>query len=171
MDISADMRRDGAAETLPELTLSRLINAPPALVFKLWTEQEHAARWWGPQGFTAVSCRLEGRPGGTFRIAMRAPDGTVHTKRGIYHEVVPPELLVFSYAWEDANGETGRAMRVTVTFTAHGQRTLLTLHQIGFESVTARDLHQGGWTSCLERFGEYALTPREVGQTVSTHYR
>ncbi len=159
MSAPADARRDNAAATLPELTVSRLIDAPPALVFRLWTEQEHAARWWGPQGFNAVSCQLDGRPGGTFRIAMRAPDGSVHTKCGVYHEVVPPELLVFTYAWEDAHGNTGPWMRVSVTFAARGRRqTLLTLHQTGFESMAARDIHQGGWTSCLARFGEYAAT-------------
>ena len=89
---------------------------------------------------------------------MRAPDGTEHTKRGVYHEVVPPELLVFTYAWEDANGDIGHEMRVTVTFAARGQKTLLTLHQTGFQSVVARDLHQGGWTSCLERFAGYAVS-------------
>src|SRR5438105_2606737 len=107
MGVFTDARREDAGATLPELTVSRLIEAPPALVFKLWTEQDHAARWWGPQGFTDVSCRLDGRPGGTFRIAMRAPDGSVHTKQGVFHEVVPPELLVFTYTWEDPDGRLG----------------------------------------------------------------
>jgi uncharacterized protein YndB with AHSA1/START domain len=142
----------------PELTVSRLIDAPPALVFKAWTQQEHAARWWGPQGFTAVSCRLDASLGGTFRIAMRAPDGTVYTKRGVYREITEPERLVFTYAWEDANGDLGHEMRVTVTFEAQGQQTLLTLHQTGFEDVPERDSHQSGWISCLERFAEYMLT-------------
>jgi uncharacterized protein YndB with AHSA1/START domain len=158
-----DARRPGGGAIQPELTVSRLIDAPPALVFKMWTEQEHAARWWGPQGFTAVSCRLEGRAGGTFRIAMRAPDGTVYTKRGLFHEVVPPKILVFTYAWEDANGNPGHEMRVSLRFEAEGQKTLLTLHQTGFESVTERDSHQDGWTSCLERFAGYTVSVRQGG--------
>ncbi len=157
MGISANARHGGVA-TLPELTVTRLIDAPPALVFKLWTEQEHAARWWGPEGFTAVSCRLDGRPGGAFRIAMRAPDGVVHTKRGVFHEVVPPQLLVFTYAWEDARGHLGHEMRVTLTFSLRGQQTLLILRQTGFESVAERDTHQVGWTSCLGRFAGYAAS-------------
>jgi uncharacterized protein YndB with AHSA1/START domain len=138
-----------------ELVVSRLIDAPRALVFKAWTQQEHAARWWGPQGFTTVSCRLDASLGGTFRIAMRAPDGEVFTKCGVYREVAEPERLVFTYAWEDANGNLGHEMRVTVTFEAQGEQTLLTLHQTGFETVPARDSHLSGWTSCLERFAEY----------------
>lgn len=146
-------------DTAPlELVVSRLIDAPHALVFKAWTLQEHAARWWGPQGFTTVSCRLDASPGGTYRLAMRAPDGTVYTKRGSYREIVDPERLVFTYAWEDANGNLGHEMLVTVTFEAQGQQTLLTLHQTGFEDVPERDSHRGGWTSCLQRFAGYMTT-------------
>jgi uncharacterized protein YndB with AHSA1/START domain len=94
---------------------------------------------------------------------MRAPDGTVYTKRGVYHEVVPPELLVFTYAWEDVDGSLGPEMQVTVTFTAQDRKTLLTLHQSGFENAAARDIHQVGWVSCLGRFAEYATSVRPVG--------
>jgi uncharacterized protein YndB with AHSA1/START domain len=44
---------------------------------------------------------------------------------------------------------------VTVTFTDLGGKTRLTLHQVGFESVLAREAHRGGWTSCLERLAEH----------------
>jgi uncharacterized protein YndB with AHSA1/START domain len=138
-----------------ELVVARLIDAPPALVFKAWTQQEHAARWWGPQGFTIVSCRLDATPGGTYRVAMRAPDGTVRTKRGVYREVIAPERVVFTYAWENADGNPGHEMHITVTFEARGEQTLLTLRQTGFEDIPERDSHRSGWTSCFERFAEY----------------
>jgi uncharacterized protein YndB with AHSA1/START domain len=144
-----------AADTsLLELEVARLIDAPRPLVFQAWTRPEHAARWWGPQGFIVESCRLDATVGGSYRVAMRGPDGTVRTKRGVYREVVVPERLVFTYAWEGANGDPGHEMRVTVTFEAQGERTLLTLRQTGFENVPERDSHRGGWTSCLERFAE-----------------
>ena len=147
------------AETAPlELVVSRLIDAPRALVFKAWTQQEHAARWWGPQGFAVVSCRMDATQGGTYRVSMRSPEGTVLTKRGVYREVVAPERLVFTYAWGDADGNLGHEMRITVTFEAQGHQTLLTLRQTGFEGVPEHDSHRGGWTSCFERFGEYMLT-------------
>jgi len=143
-----------------ELVVSRLVDAPPALVFKAWTQQEHAARWWGPAGFTIESCRLEATLGGTYRVAMRSPEGTVRTKRGTYREIVPPERLVFTYAWEDADGNPGHEMRITVTFELQGHQTLLTLRQTGFEDAPERDSHRGGWTGCFERFAEYMLTPQ-----------
>jgi uncharacterized protein YndB with AHSA1/START domain len=143
-----------------ELVVSRLIDASPALVFKAWTQQEHAARWWGPAGFTIVSCRLDAMPGGTYRVAMRSPDGIVRTKRGTYREVVAPERLVFTYAWEDTDGNPGHEMLITVTFEPQGDQTVLTLRQTGFADAGERDSHRGGWTSCFERFAEHMLATK-----------
>jgi uncharacterized protein YndB with AHSA1/START domain len=89
---------------------------------------------------------------------MRAPEGTRHCRQGIYREVVKPERLVFTFAWEDANGVPGHRMVVTVNFAETGGKTRLALHQAVFESVKARDEQQRGWSSCLERFTEYLAT-------------
>ena len=78
---------------------------------------------------------------------MRAPDGSEHRKRGVYREIVEPERLVFTYASEDADGNPGHETLVTVTFADVGGQTKLTLHQGVFESVVARNAHEGGWTS------------------------
>ena len=138
-----------------ELVITRVLDAPRSLVFKLWSRPEHLARWWGPQGFTTISCEMDVRPGGAWFRCMRSPEGTLYTKRGIYREIVPPKRLVFTYVNEDADGRLGPETLVTVTFEEHGAKTRLTLHQSGFESVSERDAHAGGWTSCLERFAEY----------------
>jgi uncharacterized protein YndB with AHSA1/START domain len=141
-----------------QLVVSRLIDAPRTMVFKAWTQQEHAARWWGPLGFTIESCRMDATPGGAYRVAMRGPDGIPRTKRGVYREIVEPERLTFTYAWEDADGNPGHEMHITVTFEEQGQHTLLTLRQTGFEDIAERDSHRSGWTGCLERFAEYMAT-------------
>jgi uncharacterized protein YndB with AHSA1/START domain len=138
-----------------ELVVERVFDAPRRLVFRLWTQPEHAARWWGPQGFTTLLCQMDVRPGGAWRRRMRSPDGAVHVKRGVYREVVEPERLVFTYADEDAHGRLGRETLVTVSFAEAGGKTKLTLHQAAFDTAAARDAHQGGWTSCLERFADY----------------
>jgi uncharacterized protein YndB with AHSA1/START domain len=138
-----------------ELVITRIFDAPPRLVFKAWTEPERLVRWWGPQGFTTPSCKLDVRPGGAWRICMRAPDGTDLWLQGAYREVVEPERLVYSWAWEDAEGDPGHETLVTVTFAKHGEKTKLTVHQAVFESVKARDMHQGGWTVALNHLAEY----------------
>jgi uncharacterized protein YndB with AHSA1/START domain len=138
-----------------ELTVTRVLDAPRELVFRAWTDPEHAARWWGPQGFTTISCEMDVRSGGAYRACMRSSEGTLHCRRGIYREVVAPERLVFTFAWEDAQGKPGHETVVTVTFDDIGGKTRLTLHQAVFETVTARNEHQRGWTSTIERFAEY----------------
>jgi uncharacterized protein YndB with AHSA1/START domain len=148
-------RQVASAKERPELTVTRIIDAPRELVFRAWTDPEHAARWWGPQGFTTISCEMDVRPGGAYRACMRSPEGTRHCRRGIYREVVMPERLVFTFAWEDAQGNPGHETVVTVTFGDIGGKTELTLHQAMFETVTARNEHQRGWTSTIERFAEY----------------
>jgi uncharacterized protein YndB with AHSA1/START domain len=138
-----------------ELVITRVFDAPRALLFKAWTEPDRLVRWWGPQGFTTPLCTMDVRPGGAFRFCMRSPEGTDHWLQGVYREIIEPERLVCTWAWEDAEGKTGHATLVTVTFAEHGAKTKLTLHHAVFESVTARDAHQGGWAGALDCLAEY----------------
>ena len=151
------MAAGGSASTAAEreLVITRVFDAPRPLVFKAWTEPDRLVRWWGPQGFTTPSCTMDGRPGGAFRFCMRSPEGTDHWLRGVYREIVEPERLVFTWAWEDTEGKPGHETVLTVSFAEHGAKTKLTLHQAVFESVTARDAHQSGWTSGLDCLAEY----------------
>ena len=138
-----------------ELVITRILDAPRDVVFRAWTEPDRVARWWGPQGFVTTYCDMDIRPGGAFRVCMRSPEGAEHWKQGIYREIVAPERLVFTFAWEDAEGKPGHQTRVTVAFADRGGGTELTLHQAVVETVAARDDHRRGWTSTLQRFAEY----------------
>jgi len=139
-----------------ELVIERIFDAPRELVWKAWTEPEHLAQWWGPRGFTLPSCKVELRPGGAYRFHMRGPDGDDHWSQGVFREVVAPERIVMAGSWADADGNPTRPASVTtVTLEDHDGKTRLTLRQVIFESVTARDAHRGGWSSSLERLAEY----------------
>ncbi|MGH7193324.1 MAG: SRPBCC family protein [Candidatus Saccharimonadales bacterium] len=137
------------------LVISRVFDAPRELVFKAWTEQEHIRHWLAPHGFTITHCEGDCRPGGRFRSCMRSPEGTDHWVGGCYREVVKNERLVFSHAWDGADGKPGHETQVIVTFADQAGKTLLTLHQALFDSVESRDGHRGGWTQSLERLTEY----------------
>jgi len=153
---TADLDRPaGASAAELELVITRILDAPRELVFKAWTEPDRAIRWWGPRGFTTAHYELDFRPDGAYRVCMRSPEGTEHWQRGVCREVVEPERLVFTFAWEDSEGTPGHETVVTVTLAEFGAKTKLTLHQAVFETVTARDLHQGGWASALECLAEY----------------
>lgn len=138
-----------------ELVITRDFAAPRRLVFKVWTEPEHLMRWLGPKGFTTTVLNNELRPGGAYRRHMRSPEGADHWLQGVYREIVEPERLVFTWAWEDEHGRPGHETLVTVTFEDLDGKTRLTLRQAIFESLTARDAHQSGWSSTMERLAEY----------------
>ena len=138
-----------------ELLITRTFEAPRRLVFKMWTEPEHLVRWWGPRGFATISSRMNVRPGGIWSRSMRAPDGRIIRKSGVYREIVAPERLVLTYVTDDAEGNSGPETLVTVTFTDLGGKTRLTLHQVAFQSVAARDDHRRGWTGALERLAKH----------------
>jgi uncharacterized protein YndB with AHSA1/START domain len=153
-----------------ELTLTRIFDAPRGLVFKAWTTPEHMMRWWGPQGFTCLSCAIDLRVGGTWRLAMRSPAGVEDRQRGVFREIVEPERIVFTYAfedfaerqtsgrWSDESGNPGHETLVTVNFEDLGRQTRLTIHQAVFESVLVRDEHVRGWGETLNRLGEYVAS-------------
>jgi uncharacterized protein YndB with AHSA1/START domain len=138
-----------------ELVVTRLIEAPRSSVFKAWTQPEHVARWWGPQGFTTIGYQMDIRVGGTFRFGMRSPQGKELWKTGTYREIIEPERIVFTFTWDDPDGQPGHELVTTVTFAEQGVKTLLTLRQADFETVASRDDYRIGWTSCLERFADY----------------
>ena len=140
-----------------ELVLTRDIAAPRARVFAAWTDTRAASRWWVPRDFTPLACEMDVRPGGAWRRRMRAPDGTIVTKWGVYREVAAPDRLVFTYRTESA-GVSDPETLVSLTFADLGNRTRLTLRQTAFESDAARLDHQGGWTGALERLTTFIAT-------------
>ena len=142
---------------LHDLVLTRDLAAPREQVFAAWTDVRLASRWWAPQDFTPLSCDMDVRPGGAWRRRMRAPDGTIVTKHGVYREITAPERLVFTYLTEQG-GIIDPETLVTVTFADLGRRTRLTLRHTAFESDAARLGHQGGWTGCLERLATFIAT-------------
>lgn len=133
------------------LMMTRMFDAPRELVFQAWTRPEHLAHWWGPKDFQLPACEMDFRPGGSYRLCMRAPDGVDHWLWGTYREIVEPERIVFTWDRVDAEGNPRSSTLVTLTLTEQGNRTRLSLHQAVFETVEDRDEHEGGWGECLDR--------------------
>ncbi len=57
------------------MVVTRVFDAPRALVWEAWTNPKYVMQWWGPKGFTAPFCEMDFRVGGKFLCCMRAPDG------------------------------------------------------------------------------------------------
>ncbi|MET1080998.1 MAG: SRPBCC domain-containing protein [Pseudomonas sp.] len=152
------------AESAKEgLVISRLIDAPRERVFQAWTDPAELVHWWGPHGFSTPLCELDVRPGGEFRLHMRSPEGEVYPIRGRYHEVVCPELLVYSDDWEEGF-RPSQDSHVQVQFTEQADKTLLTVRSL-FASVEEREAmeQQGlieGWLEGLERLESHLAKGR-----------
>ncbi|QZZ19637.1 SRPBCC domain-containing protein [Leptothermofonsia sichuanensis E412] len=138
-----------------QLTITRLFDAPRSLVFKVWTQPEHFSRWLGPKDFTTIGCQMNVQVGGMYRACIRSPEGTDYWMQGIYREIIEPERLVFTFAWEDENSQPKHETLVAVTFEEQGNKTLMTFQQAIFESIESRDSHNTGWSECFDRLATY----------------
>ena len=142
-----------------ELTITRVFDAPRALVFQAWTDPKHLAQWWGPHGFTNPVCEIEARIGGAIRIHMRGPDGVVHQMKGEVREFVPPERLVFSNVALDDAGKTILEGMTTVTFAEEAGKTKLVVQTRAAAVVDYAAAHikgmEAGWTQSIERLQAY----------------
>ena len=80
--------KKGAAA--PELVMTRVFDAPRAVVFEAWTKAEHVARWFTPAPLTTGQCEVDFREGGAFRIGMHMPDGSEHLFDGHFGPIAMP---------------------------------------------------------------------------------
>ncbi len=119
-----------------EIVLTRLLAAPPELVFQAWTDPAHVTQWWGPGGFTTTTYKMEVRPGGVWRFCMHGPDGRDYQNQITYLEVIKPERLVYKHGGE-AECEPV-SFQVTVTFEEQQGKTRLTVQML-FPSAIARE--------------------------------
>src|ERR1700730_9976393 len=76
-----------------ELVMTRLFDAPRALVWKAWSERDHRDRCMGPQGLNGSIVKMDLRSGGAYRFHLRSADGADLWQQGVYREVVEPERL------------------------------------------------------------------------------
>jgi len=85
-----------------ELVLTRLIDAPRAVLFRCWTEPALLKQWFAPLPWTTPHAELDPRAGGSNTIVMRSPEGEDMPMRGVYLEVVKNEKIVFTDAYSEA---------------------------------------------------------------------
>ena len=117
-----------------EIVTTRLIDAPRELVFEAWTDPQHVAHWFGPDGFVTTTISMDVRPGGVWRFTMRGPDGKDWPNVVTYEEVVRPERLVYLHGDE----KEPDMFHNTVTFDDEGGQTNLTMRAV-FKTAAARE--------------------------------
>ena len=107
-----------------ELVVTRTVNAPARLLFEAWTKAELFRRWWVPKSYgqTLLSCEMDVRVGGQYRLVFRHEDSTMEFF-GTYLEVTPHSRLV----WTSEEGGDAETV-TTVTFDENAGKTLLVVH-------------------------------------------
>lgn len=85
------------------MVLQRVIQAPRAMVWRAWMNAETLPQWWGPEGFSCRTKRIDLRAGGEWLFDMIGPDGTVFPNHHLYGEVRPEERIGYTLLW----GENG----------------------------------------------------------------
>ena len=140
-----------------ELVVTRTFNAPARLVFKAWTTPELFMRWWAPKstGMSLLSCEMDVRVGGGYRVAFGQDASSAMAFFGKYLEVIPNVRLV----WTNEESDDGAV--TTVTFEEKGDKTLLVLHELypSKEALDdAIDGMEGGMPEQFEQLDELLAT-------------
>lgn len=110
-----------------ELVVTRTFNAPAHIVFEAWSNPELFKSWWVPKSadLTLVSCDMDVRTGGAYRLVFRHPAFDLPVAFfGTYREVTPHKRLVWT------NEESDQGAVTTVTFEENAGKTLVTLHEL-----------------------------------------
>ena len=141
------------------VNLTRVFDAPRQRVFDCWTRAEHLQHWFGPKGFSIHSAETDPRPGGVFKLCMRAPDGTDYWVRGRYREVAAPGRLVIDCTADDAKGVERLHEVIDVTFTDSGGRTTVAVNAVarghGDEAAGMLKGMDQGWAQTVDRLGAH----------------
>jgi uncharacterized protein YndB with AHSA1/START domain len=139
-----------------ELLIIRTFDAPPSVLFALWSSPSHLKRWMGPKGFTCPEATVDFRVGGAYRVMIKSAEHGENWFGGVYREIERDKRLVFTFSWENEGPSAGIETVVTITFEGRDGRTVQTFHQSPFHNVERRDSHIGGWNQAFDKEEAYA---------------
>jgi uncharacterized protein YndB with AHSA1/START domain len=137
-----------------ELVVTRTVNGPARLVFEAWTKADLFRQWWVPRSYgqTLLSCEMDVRVGGGYRLVFRHQDSTMEFF-GTYLEVTPHSRLV----WTNEEGDGSRTV-TTVTFDEIAGRTVVAVHDL-YPSQEALDVGStGAMPEALDQLDELLVS-------------
>ena len=153
-------------------SISRLLHAPRALVWEVYSQPEHLPHWFGPKGSSMSHSTLDFREGGTFHYCMKTDNGTTLWGKWLLQEIVAPEKIVLIQHFSDAQGGVTRNpwqplwplyTRSTTTLENQGDDTLLTIDWAPHEAsapecslfAASHASLQQGWSGNLDVLASY----------------
>ena len=143
-----------------EMVVTRTFNAPARIVFQAWTTAELFKQWWVPKSFglTLLSCEMDARVGGGYRLVFRHPAAEEPAAFfGSYLEVVPNARLVWT---NEEGGENGAV--TTVTFEEKGGATFVVMRDLypskeALDEAIASGSTAGGFEETFSQLDELLL--------------
>ncbi len=156
-------------------TVSRIFNAPRALVYKVNTESEHLAKWMGPAGAKVIKTDLRFEVGGIHHYGLELPDGSQMWGKQVYLEIVPLTRIVLIQSFSDKDAGLTRhpmaptwplEMLSTTTFADDGSKTIMTVNWKPYNSDAtgiatfdgARDGMTGGFKGMMDTLETYLVS-------------
>ena len=141
------------------LTLERTFNAPIELVWEAWTQAEHITNWWGPKGMETTVLEHNFKVGGTWKYAMKMPDGNEFIADGIYTEIVHHEKIVSTANFKPMTEN----VKIHSIFERDGEKTKFTFHCVHQTEEYCKQQEKmgfyNGWGSVFERLNEFLQNP------------
>lgn len=134
-----------------ELVVTRTFNASAHIVFEAWSKPELFQLWWVPRsvGLTLLSCDMEVRTGGAYRLVFSHPmSNEPMAFFGTYMDVTPDQRIVWT------NEESDQGAVTTVTFEEHSGMTLVTLHERYPTEAALEDAIAGSAEGLPEQFAQ-----------------
>ena len=154
------------------VVIERTLDAPVGLIWQMWTDPEHFKAWYGPDGASVPTAKMDVRVGGARLVCMEmaTPDGTMQMWfTGEYREVVVDERLVYTESMSDEDGNVKspadmgmpeghpETTEVIVQLENLGGRTRMTMTHVG---VPADSGGAGGWAMALDKLAAHVDTLR-----------
>lgn len=110
-----------------ELIITRDFDAPPSLMFEVWSSCKHLKHWWGPSSWPMKECSLDFKEGGSWHFCLRGPNsGDESWGKAIYQEIHKSEKIVYKDHFSDKDGNINKempSMLITVEFHGHNGST------------------------------------------------
>lgn len=143
-----------------EIIITRVFDAPRALVFKAYTDPSTLPQWWGPARLTTTVDKMDVRKGGIWRYVQHDASGNEYAFNGVYHESLSPERLINTFEFEGAPGNVGL---VTATFEEQSDGKTKLTEQSLYPSVKVRDMvlqsgMEAGAAELMDRFAALLAT-------------
>lgn len=117
-----DVREEGN-----KLVITRMFDAPPELMFEVWSSCEHLKHWWGPKEWPMEECTMDFREGGQWHFCLRGPnEGEESWGLATYKEIDKPRKIEYQDNFSDEDGNINEempGMLVTVELFEHEGKT------------------------------------------------